>query len=81
MSEKHIPRHRRSYAKELHTAIRVIEHLKQKGALYPSPNINNGELADVIGLGMGTVKAEHIPRPTVISDERRAELAALIESD
>lgn len=60
MSENHLPRHRRSYAKELHTAIQVIEYLKKQGAIYPTPNIHTGDLAEVIGLGMGTVKDDQV---------------------
>lgn len=63
------PRHRRYNAKELLATVKIIEYLKDKGALVPTPiDINNGEMADVIGLAMGTVKPEQIPAPEPPSD-------------
>jgi hypothetical protein len=61
MSEKHLPRHRRSYSKELATALQIVEYLKQKQAIYPSANIHLGEIADVIALGMKTATEADIP--------------------
>jgi hypothetical protein len=73
MSEKHIPRHRRSYSKELATALQIVEYLKQKQAIYPSANIHLGEIADVIALGMKTAADADIP-PTPISSSNLDDL-------
>lgn len=79
MSEKHIPRHRRMKSKELHTAWKVLAYLREQGALLPTVNGTGGDLADVIGLGMGTVRPEDIPVPKVWADEEKAHIAAMID--
>lgn len=60
MSEKHLPKHVRSSAKELKAALLVIQYLQSQNALYPSANIHVGDLAGVIGVGMGTVRQETV---------------------
>jgi hypothetical protein len=78
MSQKHIPRHRRTYAKEFQTALRVQQYVMSKIAhVLPSADIDAKDLADIIGLAMGTVAPEQIPAP-VQSTLTDADIASLI---
>lgn len=64
MSEKHlpVPKHLKSNSKEMRAALQVIEYLQKQNVIYPSANIHTGDLAGVIGVGLGTVTPEEVAR-------------------
>lgn len=42
--------------------MKVIQYLQSRNALFPSANIHLGDLAGVIGVGMGTVRQETVDK-------------------
>ena len=79
MNTTFIPRHRRSKSKEFQTALKVQKYMMDKIAAFaPSLDLPISEIADIIGLNMGTVTTEQIPVP-LESKLTDAEIARFIE--